>query len=96
MSYEIDYTQIASHAVRSEERLLIDRLQDELRAAIQRAKLDCSNVTVLRLPGAAKPALPLDPNGDAPIKPANKPADPAFARALYVRPMRIGLRYIGD
>ena len=29
-------------------------------------------------------------------KPASKPADPAFKNALRQRPMRIGLRYIGD
>jgi hypothetical protein len=31
-----------------------------------------------------------------PAKPASKPADPAFKNALRQRPMRIGLRYIGD
>ena len=29
-------------------------------------------------------------------QPASKPADPAFKNALRQRPMRIGLRYIGD
>ena len=29
-------------------------------------------------------------------KPASKPADPAFKNALRQRPMRIGLRSIGD
>ena len=29
-------------------------------------------------------------------KPTSQPANPAFARALRVKPMRIGLRYIGD
>jgi hypothetical protein len=29
-------------------------------------------------------------------KPATKPRDPAFERALSVRSIRIGLRYLGD
>ena len=37
------------------------------------------------------------PPGSKPAgKPASKPADPAFKNALRQRPMRIGLRYIGD
>ena len=37
------------------------------------------------------------PPGSKPAgKPASKPADPAFENALRQRPMRIGLRYIGD
>lgn len=31
-----------------------------------------------------------------PPKPASKPADPAFTNALRARPLRIGLRYMGD
>lgn len=40
----------------------------------------------------------IQPNGkeaNVPV-PASKPYDPAFERALFVRPMRIGLRYLGD
>ena len=34
--------------------------------------------------------------GGVKAKPASKPADPAFKNALRQRPMRIGLRYVGD
>jgi hypothetical protein len=33
---------------------------------------------------------------EKPVKPASKPADPAFKNALRPRRMRIGLRYPGD
>lgn len=45
----------------------------------------------------AKPVLGYRPRSAPPSPPpASKPPNPAFKWALRVRPMRIGLRYIGD
>lgn len=50
-----------------------------------------TNVRAPLLPAIMKSMQP-----PVPVKKASKPPDPAFKWALRVKPMQIGLRYIGD
>ena len=58
-------------------------------------KLRSTNIFKSKRPDWVPPVSVQTMGGVKP-KPANKPADPAFKNALRQRPLRIGLRYIGD